>query len=142
MYASGIGLYACQELYKVIVPKHGIRADCYTEFTIPLWLVSPCFSRFCCCLKKWWIFYSLPRTASRGEPSWRFPNFRRYCRPFTTTRAEFQKLRWLGFPLPLHCFALLNHDQVTPFIMFIAAFGRFMRRSRIPKCVPWHIYSR
>ena len=26
--------------------------------------------------------------------------------------------------------------------MIIAAFGRFMRHSRIPKCLPWHIYSR
>ena len=73
---------------------------------------------------------------------WRFPNFRRYCRPFPTTRVEFQKLRWLGFPLPLHCFALFNHDQETPFIVFIAAFGRFMRRSRIPKRLTLHTYSR
>ena len=61
---------------------------------------------------------------------------------FATTAAEFQKLRWLGFPLPLHCFALFNHDKVTPFIVFIAAFGRFMRRSRIPKRLTLHIYSR
>ena len=46
---------------------------------------------------------------------WRFPNFRRYCRPFPTPRAEFQKLRWLGFPLTLHCFALFNHNQVSLF---------------------------
>ena len=43
------------------------------------------------------------------------------------------KLRWLGFSLTLHCSALFNHNQVTPFIVYIAAFGRFMRRSRIPK---------
>ena len=35
------------------------------------------------------------------------------------------KLRWLGFSLPLHCFALFNHDQLAPFIVFRAAFGRF-----------------
>ena len=35
------------------------------------------------------------------ESDWRFPNFRKYCRPFPTPRAEFQKLRWLGFPLTL-----------------------------------------
>jgi len=34
---------------------------------------------------------------------------------------------------PLHCSALFNHGQVTPFMVYIAAFGRFMRRSRIPK---------
>ena len=43
---------------------------------------------------------------------------------------------------PLHCFALFNHDQVTPFIVFIAAFGRFMRRSRIPKYFYRHMQSR
>ena len=72
----------------------------------------------------------------------RFPNFRRYCRPFPTPRAEFQKLRWLGFSLTLHCSALFNRGQVTPFIVYIAAFGRFMRRSRIPKHSCRHIYSR
>ena len=25
----------------------------------------------------------------------------------------------------LHCFALFNHDQVTPFMVIIAAFGRY-----------------
>ena len=43
---------------------------------------------------------------------------------------------------PLHCSALFNHGQVTPFIVYIAAFGRFMRRSRIPKHSRRHIYSR
>ena len=52
------------------------------------------------------------------------------------------ELRRLGFSLPLHCSALFNHGQVTPFIVFIAAFGRFMRRSRIPKHSRRHIYSR
>ena len=42
----------------------------------------------------------------------------------------------------LHCSALFNHGQVTPFIVYIAAFGRFMRRSRIPKHSRRHIYSR
>ena len=70
------------------------------------------------------------------------PNFRKYCRPFPTPRAEFQKLRWLGFPLTLHCFALFNHGQVTPFIVYIAAFGRFMRHSRIQKHFNRHMYSR
>ena len=52
------------------------------------------------------------------------------------------ELRRLGFSLPLHCSALFNHGQVTPFIVYIAAFGRFMRRSRIPKHPCRHIYSR
>ena len=52
------------------------------------------------------------------------------------------ELRRLGFSLPLHCSALFNHGQVTPFIVYIAAFGRFMRRSRIPKHSRRHIYSR
>ena len=52
------------------------------------------------------------------------------------------ELRRLGFSLPLHCSALFNHGQVTPFIVYIAAFGRFMRRSRIPKHSCRHIYSR
>jgi hypothetical protein len=52
------------------------------------------------------------------------------------------ELRRLGFSLPLHCSALFNHGQVTPFIVYIAAFGRFMRRSRIPKHSHRHIYSR
>ena len=52
------------------------------------------------------------------------------------------ELRRLGFSLTLHCSALFNHGQLTPFIVFIAAFGRFMRRSRIPKHSSRHIYSR
>ena len=52
------------------------------------------------------------------------------------------ELRRLGFSLPLHCSALFNHGQVTPFIVYIAAFGRFMQRSRIPKHSRRHIYSR
>ena len=52
------------------------------------------------------------------------------------------ELRRLGFSLPLHCSALFNHGQVTPFIVYIAAFGRFMRRSRIPKHSRRYIYSR
>ena len=52
------------------------------------------------------------------------------------------ELRRLGFSLTLHCSALFNHGQVTPFIVYIAAFGRFMRRSRIPKHSCRHIYSR
>ena len=52
------------------------------------------------------------------------------------------ELRRLGFSLPLHCSALFNHGQATPFIVYIAAFGRFMRRSRIPKHSCRHIYSR
>ncbi len=59
-----------------------------------------------------------------------------------TTPLSCDQLRWLGFSLPLHCFALFNHDQLTPFIVFIAAFGRFMRRSRIPKHFCRYIYSR
>ena len=59
-----------------------------------------------------------------------------------TTPLSCDQLRWLGFSLQLHCFALFNHGQVTPFIVFIAAFGRFMRRSRIPKHSCRHIYSR
>ena len=43
---------------------------------------------------------------------------------------------------PLHCSALFNHGQATPFIVYIAAFGRFVRRSRIPKRSCRHIYSR
>jgi len=35
-----------------------------------------------------------------------------------------------------------NHGQVTPFIMYIAAFGRFMRHSRIQKHFNRHMYSR
>ena len=59
-----------------------------------------------------------------------------------TTPLSCEQLRWLWFPLPLHCFALFNHGQVTPFMVIIAAFGRFMRRSRIPKHSCRHVYSR
>ena len=83
-----------------------------------------------------------------------------------TTPLSCDQLRWLGFSrvalrllrssrfaltrpdafgagaFPLHCSALFNHGQVTPFIVYIAAFGRFMRRSRIPKHSCRHIYSR
>ena len=62
------------------------------------------------------------------------------CRGFTTSLSC--ELRRLGFSLPLHCSALFNHGQVTPFIVDRAAFGRFMRRSRIPKHSRRHIYSR
>ena len=79
---------------------------------------------------------------SARKVAWRFPNFTLGCRTFATLCAVLEKLRWLGFPLTLHCSALFNHDQVTPFIVFIAAFGRFMRRSRIPKHPCRHIYSR
>ena len=82
------------------------------------------------------------RQIQGGHPVWRFPNFGRYCRPFPTPRAEFQKLRWLGFSLTLHCSALFNHGQVTPFIVYIAAFSRFMRHSRIQKHFNRHMYSR
>ena len=38
------------------------------------------------------------------------------------------KVEWWGSGAgasPLHCFALFNHDQVTPFMVIIAAFGRY-----------------
>ena len=46
-----------------------------------------------------------PSNAERGTcaaPRWRFPNFRRYCRPLLTSRADFQKLRWLEFSRKAH----------------------------------------
>ena len=78
----------------------------------------------------------------KGVEAWRFPNFTLGCRTFATLCAVLEKLRWLGFPLTLHCFALFNHGQVTPFIVYIAAFGRFMRHSRIQKHFDRHMYSR
>ena len=78
-----IGLYACQELYKVIVPKHGIRADCYTEFTIPLagfTLLPP----FLLLFKKVVDILLFAAHGVKGEECWRFPNFTLGCRTFAT----------------------------------------------------------
>ena len=43
------------------------------------------------------------------------PQFSQVLSSLPDTPAEFQKLRWLGFPLTLHCFALFNHNQVSLF---------------------------
>lgn len=45
----------------------------------------------------------------------RFPNFTLGCRPFATLCAVLEKLRRLMFSLPLHGFALFNHNQETLF---------------------------
>ena len=46
---------------------------------------------------------------------WRFPNFTLGCRTFATLCAVLEKLRRLMFSLPLHGFALFNHNQETLF---------------------------
>ncbi len=69
---------------------------------------------FCCCLKKWRIFYSLQPTASRGKSVGGSPIFfglPNLCDP----SAVLEKLRRLMFSLPLHGFALFNHNQETRF---------------------------
>ena len=73
---------------------------------------------------------------------WRFPNFRRYCRPFPTPRAEFQKLRWLGFPLTLHCFAIFNHNQVSLFCSVQSGLRTIYATQSHPQTLnPAHIQS-
>ena len=77
-----------------------------------------------------------------GNANWRFPNFRRYCRPFPTPRAEFQKLRWLGFPLTLHCSALFNHGQVSLFCSVQSGLRPIYATQSHPKTLlPAHIQS-
>ena len=56
------------------------------------------------------------RQSARSD--WRFPNFTLDCRTFATPCAVLEKLRRLMFSLPLHCFALFNHNQETPFCNF------------------------
>ena len=56
-----------------------------------------------------------PRRMRRATRNWRFPNFTLGCRTFATPCAVLEKLRRLMFSLPLHGFALFNHNQETLF---------------------------
>ena len=55
------------------------------------------------------------QTSNDYTMAWRFPNFTLGCRTFATLCAVLEKLRRLMFSLPLHGFALFNHNQETLF---------------------------
>ena len=70
------------------------------------------------------------------------PQFSPVLPPIPAPRAEFQKLRWLGFPLTLHCFALFNHNQVSLFCSVQSGLRPIYATQSHPKTLlPAHIQS-
>ena len=79
---------------------------------------------------------------SARKVAWRFPNFTLGCRTFATLCAVLEKLRRLMFSLPLHGFALFNHNQETLFCSDYSGLRPIYAAQPHPKHFNRHMYSR